>query len=49
MIICIQWQIRGVLKRLYNDLLDSLTCALIIILIALFWVMNTHFSSVVSP
>jgi len=36
LIVCIQWQIRGVLKRLNNDPVDSLSCARTIILITLF-------------
>jgi len=49
LILCIHWQVGGVLNGLINDPLISLSCLLAIILITLFWVMNSLFTSVVSP
>jgi len=49
MIVCIPWQVGGVLIRLSNDPLNSLSCALAIFLIAYFWVVNNLFPSVESP
>jgi len=49
MIVCIPWQVGGVLICLNNDPLSSLSCALAIILITFFWVVNSPFPSVESP
>ena len=49
MFVLIHWQVGGVLNRLNNDPLNSLSCALTIILITLFWVVNSLFPSVVLP
>jgi hypothetical protein len=48
MIVFIQWQV-GVLNRLSNHPLNSLSRAFAIILITLFWVVNSLFPSVESP
>ena len=49
MIVCIHWQVGGVLNCLNNDLPNSLSCAFAIILITFFWVVNSLFPSVESP
>jgi len=49
MIACIHWQVGGVLNRLNNDPLNSLSCAFAAILITFFWVVNSLFPSVESP
>ena len=46
MIVCIHWEVGGVLNRLNNDPLNSVSCALVI---TFFWVVNRHFPSVESP
>jgi hypothetical protein len=46
MIVSIPWQVGGVLACLNNDPLNSLLCELAIILITLFWVVNSLFPSV---
>ena len=48
-IVCIHWQVGGVLNCLNNDPLNSLFCAFAIILIAFFWVVNSLFHSIESP
>jgi len=45
----IHWQVGGVLNRLINDPLNSLSYVLAIILITFFWVVNSLFLSVESP
>jgi hypothetical protein len=49
MIICIPWQVGGVLIHFKINALNSLSCALAIILIALFWLVNRLFRYVESP
>jgi len=48
-IVCIHWQVGGVLNRLNNYPLNSLSCAFAIILITFFWVVNSLFLPVESP
>jgi hypothetical protein len=49
MIVCIRWQVGGVLNRINNDPLNSLSCALVLVLITFFWVVNNLFPTVESP
>jgi len=49
MFVSIPWEVVSVLIRLNNDPLNSLSCALAIILITFFWVVNSLFPSVESP
>jgi hypothetical protein len=49
MIVCIPWQVGGVLIRLNIDPLSSLPCALAIFVITFFWVVSNLFPSVESP
>jgi hypothetical protein len=43
MIVCIHWQVGGVFNLLNNDPTNSLSCALAIIVITFFWVVNSLF------
>ena len=49
MIVCIHWQVGGVLNHLNNDPLNSHSCVFAIILITFLWVANSLFPSVESP
>jgi len=48
-VVCIHWQVGGVLNRLNNDPFNSVFCAFANILITFFWVMNSLFYSIESP
>ena len=48
-VVCIHWQVGGVLNRLNNDPFNSVFCAFANILITFFWVMNSLFHSIESP
>jgi len=48
-IVCIHWQVGGVLNGLNNDPLNSVFCAFANILITFFWVVNSLFHSIESP
>jgi len=49
MIVCVHWQVGGVLNGLNNDPLNFLSSAFAIILITFFWVVNSLFHSIESP